>query len=110
MAEQKELVTGTCKCGKVEVNVDTSVKTNVVHCLCKGCRDWTGTPVWTVAIYKGPAAKAVSITKGDDVLKRYRHPGLSYDRCFCSECGTSILNMMEKGGVKLFAGVSTCIF
>lgn len=75
--------TGSCMCGAVRYEA-TGAPDRVLHCHCQSCREHTGAPVATLAVFT-PDQVAFS----GDARKRYASaPGV--ERAFCGTCGSSL--------------------
>ena len=75
---------------------DVSEPQSLGICHCTRCQRWTGASNPVVVV----AAENFTVTKGEDLMKRYQEEGFS-DRYFCSHCGSSVYG---DGGAKYYVG------
>lgn len=85
MSERK-VYTGTCFCGKVEVQV-TGEPAAMGYCHCDSCRHWSAGPVNAFTLWK---PEDVKITRGADNIGTYNKTPRSF-RKWCKTCGGHIL-------------------
>lgn len=75
--------TGGCMCGAVRYET-TGDSSRVLHCHCQSCRNHTGAPMATLAVFKTDQVHF----SGDDRKSYESTPGVA--RAFCANCGTSL--------------------
>jgi hypothetical protein len=85
---------GKCYCGAIEFELPRTSDTQILHCHCKGCREWTG-----AAFFSAIMVDSVRVTKG--VPKQFQREGGPVKH-FCVDCGTGLYNGIF-GGTKFTA-------
>eukprot|EP00446_Apocalathium_sp_SHHI-4_P006349 CAMPEP_0177155172 /NCGR_PEP_ID=MMETSP0367-20130122/2024_1 /TAXON_ID=447022 ORGANISM="Scrippsiella hangoei-like, Strain SHHI-4" /NCGR_SAMPLE_ID=MMETSP0367 /ASSEMBLY_ACC=CAM_ASM_000362 /LENGTH=139 /DNA_ID=CAMNT_0018600487 /DNA_START=50 /DNA_END=469 /DNA_ORIENTATION=- len=88
MPESEATLSGQCYCGALEFKA-TTPKPEVIHCHCKGCRDWTGG-----IAYSAVPCSFVEFVKGTP--KEFQRNG-GPTKVFCGDCGTGICNKVNFG-------------
>ena len=79
-------VAGSCLCGSVHYTVNGRAK-RFYHCHCQRCRKATGTGHASNLLISPETA--ISWTKGEDCLSRYKVPEAErFYNCFCKNCGS----------------------
>lgn len=80
------MVKGACNCGAVSFAVDAELG-DVFMCHCSICRRYTGTGNIAVLIVAKTALRWLS---GEDHIRRWDKPGVDWQACFCSTCGSPL--------------------
>lgn len=83
---------GKCLCTEIEFTA-TEVPGMVFNCHCAKCRTSHGADYATQAF---AVRDSLKFTKGEDKLKEYQSTGGI--RCFCSNCGSRLMNYANDGG------------
>ncbi len=87
-------LTGSCLCGTVKYSVTTEIK-KFYFCHCEQCRKITGSSFASNILAK---PSTVSWVSGSEKIKRFDYPGpKSYTKVFCSECGSGLPFLNERG-------------
>jgi hypothetical protein len=81
------LLTGTCFCGAVEIEVSGAPEA-MGYCHCSSCRSWSAAPVNAFTLWK---PENVKVTKGAEFVGRFSKTKMS-DRQYCTKCGGHLLN------------------
>jgi len=100
MEEAQQEHQGTCLCGKVKVVVNGPPAASG-YCHCETCRKWHAAPLNAWVAW---ANEAVSVTEGEDLLKAFRLSEMSH-RHWCSNCGTGVINVTDKGLTIVYAAI-----
>lgn len=83
---------GFCYCGEVTFEVDDDVDTDMRGmCHCESCRRAHSTPLYQVVYV--PIEK-FRIKTGADQIKKFSKSDERPVRCFCSNCGSKIMNLL----------------
>ncbi len=85
-------VTGHCYCGEVTFAVtipDDDEPIFTAYCHCDSCRRAHAAPLYQVV---GIEASQWALTSGAELIRSFRRPGSSIERCFCGQCGSRIYN------------------
>lgn len=77
---------GKCLCGKIEFEFDAKERI-AINCHCSRCRKSHGA---AFASQLFSSKSSLKFIKGNDELKEYHSE--SGIRCFCSECGSRLMN------------------
>ncbi len=85
---RKNVYSLKCSCGSVEFELVGKPKVRG-HCHCEDCRDLLNTPYHSVTAWTN---EQLNLSKGQALLKNYKHPSLEMERVFCSKCGDTIFN------------------
>ena len=93
MSGDGSTVSGFCFCGEVRFQVDVEADLGMrVFCHCESCRRAHAAPLYQVVYVK---KKSFRITNGADSIKEFsKDPGRKPMRCFCSVCGSKIMNYL----------------
>ncbi len=83
MSETTNSSTGGCMCGAVRFEA-AGASSRVLHCHCKSCRQHTGAPMATLAVFEAGQVRF----SGDERTRYISAPGV--ERAFCAKCGTSL--------------------
>ncbi|MCB1759737.1 MAG: GFA family protein [Gammaproteobacteria bacterium] len=87
-------LTGSCLCGSVKYRVNTVVH-KFYFCHCEQCRKITGS-AFASNILTEPSE--INWLSGSKKIKRFDYPGeKSYTKVFCSECGSGLPFLNERG-------------
>jgi hypothetical protein len=88
-------ITGSCLCGAVTFEMNDEFQ-EFHLCHCKQCQKISGSS--NVAnIFT--AADNISWTQGEDLIKRYDHPGRGFTTAFCTECGSGLPFVTQSGKI-----------
>lgn len=85
---------GSCLCGELKYQV-TGPLNVVMNCHCKFCRKAHSAPYITASLVP---QNAVEITAGSELIAEYDF-GDGRKRCYCSDCGTRVLNRIPRAGL-----------
>lgn len=83
---------GKCLCGLIEFTVE-EIPEMVFNCHCSRCRVSHGADYATQAF---AVRSSLKFLKGEDKLTEYESTGGM--RCFCSNCGSRLMNYAKDGG------------
>jgi hypothetical protein len=86
-------LTGSCLCGKVEVQVLDKFEF-IGYCHCSECRKWSGSAFATGGLVDSEDFK---VTSGERFVSYYRKSEET-DLGFCSSCGSSLFSKKLKHG------------
>ena len=85
---------GTCFCGSVTVEVTGNAMMQG-FCHCDDCRQWSGAPVTTYALWQ---SDTVRITAGEDKVVSYSKTGQA-NRMHCGQCGGAVMTVIPDAGL-----------
>ncbi|MGH1539547.1 MAG: GFA family protein [Arenicella sp.] len=83
---------GQCLCGKIQFQVD-EIPGLVFNCHCSRCRSSHGADYATQVFAN---RSSLSFMAGQEFLKEFESTGGL--RCFCSECGSRLMNYAKNDG------------
>lgn len=86
-------ISGGCLCGKVRFSVDNSFE-RLYLCHCAQCRKITGS-AFAANLYTPP--EQLQWTAGEKYIKRFEFPGRDFAKAFCTECGSGLPYLNQKG-------------
>ncbi len=89
-----ETYKGSCFCGAVQFEV-TGEPMQQGFCHCNDCRQWSGGPVTSYALWQ---SSAVRVTAGGDKVVTYSKTGQA-ERRHCSACGGAVMSAIPVAGV-----------
>ena len=84
----KPVLTGRCLCGGVRFELSER-PTLATYCHCTRCQRRTGTSSSAQARIDG---RTFRLTRGEDLVKAWRHPDGGFEKCFCRECGAHLFS------------------
>ena len=82
------LYAGHCLCGGVRFEV-TEEPLSAGYCHCTRCQRRTGTAASAQAWVDGAQ---LHMTRGEKLLKAWRHPDGGFEKLFCGECGAHLMS------------------
>src|SRR6184192_4229629 len=84
-ASMAETHKGRCYCGAVEIDM-RGEPLEMGYCHCENCRRYSAAPVSAFTLWK---KEAVSVTKGEEFLGRFKSSDIS-EHGYCTKCGGHI--------------------
>jgi hypothetical protein len=99
MAEQPDVYSGSCLCGRVQLEV-TGSPIAAGYCHCETCQTWHAAPVNAYAVWND---ESVRVVQGEESLSQHRH-GRSH-RHWCTQCGSGVLNRLRRGRSVVYAAI-----
>jgi hypothetical protein len=97
-------LTGGCLCGGVRFTLATAPEL-AGYCHCTRCQGRSGTSSSAQAFVDGAA---LTLERGEELVKGWRHPDGGMEKCFCRECGAHLFSRDPE--TKVIAGVRMSAF
>ena len=97
-------LTGGCLCGGVRFRLATAPEL-AGYCHCTRCQGRSGTSSSAQAFVDGAA---LTLERGEELVKGWRHPDGGMEKCFCRECGAHLFSRDPE--TKVIAGVRMSAF
>jgi hypothetical protein len=80
-------LTGSCACGAVRFALDAPLEA-AAYCHCTRCQGRTGSASSAQVYIDG----GLTILRGEELVRGWRHPDGGMEKCFCGECGAHLFS------------------
>jgi len=92
-----KMINGGCLCGKVRFRVENNFE-RLYFCHCSQCRKITGSAHASI-LYS--SSEQLEWIAGEKYIRRFEFPGRDFTKAFCSECGSGVPYLNQKGAAMI---------